>query len=718
MSATKAAKTAVERLSEAEAAAELERLAAEIARHDELYYAEDAPAISDADYDALRQRNAAIEARFPALVRPDSPSRRVGSAPVEAFGKVRHAVPMLSLGNAFDEEDVADFMARVRRFLGLAADAVVELTAEPKIDGLSISLTYANGRLTQAATRGDGVEGENVTANVKTVRQIPHRLKASAAPELIEVRGEIYLGHADFAKLNAEQAAAGGKVFANPRNAAAGSLRQLDASITARRPLRFFAHGWGAASTLPATTQASVYAAFARWGLPLNPLLKVCTGTDEVIAFHRAMADQRATLGYDIDGVVYKVNRLDWQERLGFVSRAPRWAIAHKFPAEQVTTRLNDIEIQVGRTGALTPAAKLEPVTVGGVVVSNATLHNEDEIQRKDIRIGDTVIVRRAGDVIPQVLGVVLDKRPKDAKPYRMPQLCPACGSHAVREVDERTGRVDIVRRCTGGLICPAQAKERLKHFVSRNAFDIEGLGDKQIELFYDEGRIMQPADIFTLAARDAKLTPSERLEAKKGFGAKSIDKLFKAIDVRRRVPLDRVIYALGIRHIGETTARDLAKALRSFEAFRAAATAAIAGGKDSAAYRELDDIEGIGATVIDALVDFFGEPHNLKALDELLAEIEVEAFTRPTGAATVLSDKTVVFTGTLERMTRSEAKALAERLGAKVTGSVSAKTDYVIAGADAGSKLGKARELGVAILSEDDWLDLAAGKDRSTAQS
>jgi len=718
MSATKAAKTAVERLSEAEAAAELERLAAEIARHDELYYAEDAPAISDADYDALRQRNAAIEARFPALVRPDSPSRRVGSAPVEAFGKVRHAVPMLSLGNAFDEEDVADFMARVRRFLGLAADAVVELTAEPKIDGLSISLTYANGRLTQAATRGDGVEGENVTANVKTVRQIPHRLKASAAPELIEVRGEIYLGHADFAKLNAEQAAAGGKVFANPRNAAAGSLRQLDASITARRPLRFFAHGWGAASTLPATTQASVYAAFARWGLPLNPLLKVCTGTDEVIAFHRAMADQRAALGYDIDGVVYKVNRLDWQERLGFVSRAPRWAIAHKFPAEQVTTRLNDIEIQVGRTGALTPAAKLEPVTVGGVVVSNATLHNEDEIQRKDIRIGDTVIVRRAGDVIPQVLGVVLDKRPKDAKPYRMPQLCPACGSHAVREVDERTGRVDIVRRCTGGLICPAQAKERLKHFVSRNAFDIEGLGDKQIELFYDEGRIMQPADIFTLAARDAKLTPSERLEAKKGFGAKSIDKLFKAIDVRRRVPLDRVIYALGIRHIGETTARDLAKALRSFEAFRAAATAAIAGGKDSAAYRELDDIEGIGATVIDALVDFFGEPHNLKALDELLAEIEVEAFTRPTGAATVLSDKTVVFTGTLERMTRSEAKALAERLGAKVTGSVSAKTDYVIAGADAGSKLGKARELGVAILSEDDWLDLAAGKDRSTAQS
>src|SRR5262245_528982 len=718
MKSASASRKTVDRLSEAEAAAELERLAGEIARHGGLYYAQDAPQISDADYDRLRQRNAAIEARYPQLLRADSPSRRVGAAPVEAFGKVRHAVPMLSLGNAFDEQDVSDFLARVRRFLGLAQDAVVEVTAEPKIDGLSISLTYEKGRLVQAATRGDGSEGENVTANVETMRQIPHRLRGLSAPDLIEVRGEIFLAHADFEKLNAGQAAAGGKIFANPRNAAAGSLRQLDASITARRPLRFFAYGWGAVSTLPADTQAGLYRQFERWGLPLNPLLRICKSSAEVLAFHRAMADQRASLGYDIDGVVYKVNRLDWQERLGFVSRAPRWAIAHKFPAEEVTTRLNDIEIQVGRTGALTPAAKLEPVTVGGVVVSNATLHNEDEIARKDIRIGDTVIVRRAGDVIPQVLGVVLERRPKGAKPYQMPVLCPACGSRAVREVDERTGRVDIVRRCTGGLICPAQAKERLKHFVSRNAFDIEGLGEKQIELFYDEGRIMQPADIFTLAAREAQLPAAKRLTAKKGFGAKSIDNLFKAIEARRRVPLDRLIYALGIRHIGETTARDLAKALRTLEAFRAAATAAIAGGKDSAAYRELDDIEGIGATVIDALVDFFGEPHNLKALDELLAEIEVEAFTRPTGAATVLSDKTVVFTGTLERMTRSEAKALAERLGAKVTGSVSAKTDYVIAGADAGSKLGKARELGVAILSEDEWLDLAAGKDRSTAQS
>jgi DNA ligase (NAD+) len=700
----------VDRLSRAEAAAELQRLASEIAEHDRLYHAEDAPAISDADYDALRQRNAALEARYPELRRADSPSLRVGAAPAEAFAKVRHAVPMLSLGNAFSDEEVSDFWGRVRRFLGLTAAAAVEVTAEPKIDGLSISLTYVKGKLTQAATRGDGSEGENVTANIKTVRQIPARLTAASPPDLIEVRGEIYLGKGDFAKLNREQAAAGLKAFANPRNAAAGSLRQLDASITARRPLRFFAHGWGAASALPAATQWGVYQELKRWGLPLNPLLKVCTGADEALAFYRAMAEARAELGYDIDGVVYKVNRLDWQQRLGFVSRAPRWAIAHKFPAEQVTTRLKDIEIQVGRTGALTPAAKLEPVTVGGVVVSNATLHNEDEIERKDIRIGDTVIVRRAGDVIPQVLGVVLGKRPKSAKPYQMPVVCPACGSQALREVDERTGRVDIVRRCSGGLICPAQAKERLKHFVSRNAFDIEGLGDKQIELFYDEGRIMQPADIFSLARRDAQLPAPKRLAAKKGFGAKSIDNLLKAIEARRRMPLDRVIYALGIRHIGETTARDLANALGTLQAFRAAAEAATKAGKDSAAYRDLDDIEGIGSTVIDALTAFFGEPHNVRALDDLLAEIEVEPFARANAGATPVADKTVVFTGTLERMTRSEAKALAERLGAKVTGSVSAKTDYLIAGADAGSKLSKARELNVQVLSEDDWLKLVTG--------
>ena len=616
---------------------------------------------------------------------------------------------MLSLGNAFADDDVADFLARVRRFLGLDAETPVEFTAEPKIDGLSISLTYDKGRLVQAATRGDGTEGENVTTNVMTIKEIPRRLTGKDVPDLIEVRGEIYLAHADFAKLNAEQAAAGAKVFANPRNAAAGSLRQLDAQITARRPLRFFAYAWGAATSLPADTQSGVYAAFAKWGLPLNPLMRVCDSLEGILAFYRDIGQQRAALGYDIDGVVYKVNRLDWQERLGFVSRAPRWAIAHKFPAEEATTRLIGIDIQVGRTGALTPAAKLEPVTVGGVVVSNATLHNEDEIARKDIRIGDTVIVRRAGDVIPQVVGVVLDKRPKGAKPYKMPEVCPACGSHAVREVDEKTGRVDVVRRCTGGLICPAQAKERLKHFVSRNAFDIEGLGDKQIELFYDEGRVMQPADIFTLAKRDARLPEDKRLAEKKGFGAKSVENLFKAIDARRKIGLDRFIYALGIRHVGETTARDLAKALGAFEAFRTAVLAAVAGGRDSEAYRDLDNIEGIGETVVDALIDFFAEPHNVRAVDDLLAQVEVERFVRPQAGASPVTDKTVVFTGTLEKMTRPEAKALAERLGAKVAGSVSAKTDYVVAGADAGSKLAKARDLGVAVLTEDEWLALVS---------
>jgi DNA ligase (NAD+) len=697
----------VGKLTEVEAKAELERLALEIAHHDALYYRQDAPEISDADYDALRERNAAIEARFPALVRADSPSKRVGAAPVEAFGKVRHAVPMLSLGNAFSDEDVADFIARVRRFLGLVPETEIELTAEPKIDGLSISLTYERARLAQAATRGDGIEGENVTGNVMTIKQIPHRLSGKDVPDRIEVRGEIYLAHADFEKLNAEQAAQGAKVFANPRNAAAGSLRQLDASITARRPLRFFAHGWGATDKVPGRTQSGVYAAFARWGLPLNPLWRTCKGLDEILAFYREMAEGRATLGYDIDGVVYKVDRLDLQERLGFVSRAPRWAIAHKFPPQEAMTRLNDIEIQVGRTGALTPAAKLEPVTVGGVVVSNATLHNEDEIARKDVRIGDTVIVRRAGDVIPQVVGVVKEKRPRGARPYKFPQVCPACGSLAVRESNEETGRVDVVRRCTGGLICPAQAKERLKHFVSRNAFDIEGLGEKQIELFYEEGRIMKPADIFTLAGRDRRLPEDQRLTEKKGYGETSVRKLFAAIEARRKIGLDRFIYALGIRHIGETTARDLARALSTIEAFRTAGVAVAKGGKGSEAYQELDNIEGIGETVVDALAAFFAEPHNLEALADLVAEVEVQPFVRAAARASPVSDRVVVFTGTLEKMTRNEAKALAERLGAKVTGSVSAKTDFVVAGADAGSKLAKARELGVKVLTEAEWLAL-----------
>jgi DNA ligase (NAD+) len=706
MNPKRTAKKPVDRLSQAEAAAELEHLAREIAHHDQRYHAEDAPEISDADYDELRARNAAIEARFPDLVRADSPSKRIGAAPVEAFGKVRHAVPMLSLGNAFADEDVVDFVARVRRFLGLAADASVPVTAEPKIDGLSISLRYEHGRLVQAATRGDGSEGENVTANVMTIKQIPRTLKGKDVPDLIEARGEIYLAHADFEKLNAEQAEAGTKIFANPRNAAAGSLRQLDASITARRPLRFFAYAWGAASSLPADTQHGVYKAFGRWGLPLNPLLELCKSTDEMLAFYRRIGTDRASLGYDIDGVVYKVDRLDWQGRLGFVSRAPRWAIAHKFAPQEAVTRLNDIEIQVGRTGALTPAAKLEPVTVGGVVVSSATLHNEDEIARKDLRIGDTVIVRRAGDVIPQIVGIVAEKRPKGLKPYKFPHVCPACGSHAVREVHEKTGKADVVRRCTGGLICPAQAKERLKHFVSRNAFDIEGLGEKQIELFYDEGRIMQPADIFTLQKRDARLAEDKRLVNKKGFGETSVNKLFASIDARRKIGLDRLIFALGIRHVGETTARDLAKALGSIDAFREAALAAAKDGKDSEAYRDLDNIEGIGETVVDALIDFFDEPHNVRALDDLLKQVQVQPFVRETAASPV-TDKTVVFTGSLERLTRPEAKAQAERLGAKVAGSVSKKTDYVVAGSDAGSKLSKARELGVAILTEDEWLAL-----------
>ena len=482
-------------------------------------------------------------------------------------------------------------------------------------------------------------------------------------------------------------------------------MRQLDPKITASRPLRFFAYAWGEVSRLEARTQWDVYQAYRRWGLPTNPLAQLCRGPGEMLAFYREMSAQRATLGYDIDGIVYKVNRLDLQDRLGYVSRSPRWAVAHKFPAEQAMTILRDIEIQVGRTGALTPVAKLEPVTVGGVVVANATLHNEDEIKRKDVRIGDTVVVQRAGDVIPQIVSVVLEKRPHGAKPYEFPTICPACGSHAVREVNERTGEVDAVRRCTGGLVCPAQAKERLRHFVSRMAFDIEGLGEKQIEAFYDEGRIMQPADIFTLARREERR--SDKLIDKKGYGRKSVENLFKAIEARRSVPLNRLIYALGIRHVGETTARDLANAYHTWDAFRAAVEAAVAGGHDSDAYSDIDNIEGIGETVVDALIDFFSEPHNIRAIDELLKEVTVQPFARVVSAQSAVAGKTVVFTGSLERMTRSEAKAQAERLGAKVAGSVSKKTDYVVAGADAGSKLAKARELGVTVMTEDEWLQL-----------
>lgn len=697
----------VEKLSQAQAKAELERLATLIRHHDELYYRQDAPEISDADYDALRLRNDAIEVRFPKLVRPDSPSRRVGAAPAEGFGKVRHRVPMLSLGNAFDTDDVTQFVERIHRFLGLGLDAKLDFTAEPKIDGLSISIRYVDGRLVEAATRGDGTEGENVTANVMTIGQIPQRLKGHGVPGVIDVRGEIYMAHKDFTKLNAEQAAGGAKVFANPRNAAAGSLRQLDPAVTASRPLKFWAYAWGEATALPGDTQSGVYKAFAKWGLPVNPLVRVCTGAGELLAFYERMAENRAELDYDIDGVVYKVNRLDLQDRLGFVSRSPRWAIAHKFPAQQAMTILNDIDVQVGRTGALTPVAKLGPVTVGGVVVSNATLHNEDEIKRKDVRIGDTVIVQRAGDVIPQIVGIVPAKRPKKAKPYVFPTRCPVCRSNAVRETNERTGKIDAVRRCTGGLICPAQRVERLKHFVSRNAFDIEGLGEKHIQAFYDDKIIRSPEDIFTLQARDAKA--GTKLEVREGWGPQSAANLFAAIAARRRVTLDRFIYALGIRHVGETTARLLARFYGTIDAFYAAMRQA-AEGKDSEAFKELDAIEGIGEVVAEAIADFFAEPHNQRVVEDLLKEVSPQPLAAR-ASSSVVAGKTVVFTGTLETLTRSEAKAQAERLGAKVAGSVSKKTDYVVAGAEAGSKLSKARELGVAILDEQEWLKLAAGK-------
>jgi DNA ligase (NAD+) len=700
-----ASAVAVSDLSQAEAKEELKRLAGLIRHHDELYYLQDAPEISDADYDALRLRNEAIEARFPKLVRPDSPSRRIGAAPADGFGKVRHRVPMLSLSNAFDDEDVVKFVDRVSRFLGLSEEKLA-FTAEPKIDGLSISIRYQEGRLVEAATRGDGSEGENVTRNVMTIGEIPRQLKGRNVPEVIDVRGEIYMGHKDFARLNAEQAASGGKVFANPRNAAAGSLRQLDSEITASRPLRFFAYAWGEASALPADTQSGVDAAFAKWGLPVNPLARVCEGADALIAYYNKMARERASLSYDIDGVVYKVNRLVLQERLGFVSRSPRWAIAHKFPAQQAMTILKDIDIQVGRTGALTPVAKLEPVTVGGVVVSNATLHNEDEIKRKDVRIGDTVVLQRAGDVIPQITGVVLDKRPKGAKPFRFPERCPICGSHAVRETNEKTGRIDVVRRCTGGLICAAQRVERLKHFVSRNAFDIEGLGEKHIEAFFDDKLIQSPEDIFTLEARDRKA--AAKLEEREGWGPQSAGKLFAAIEARRKIALDRFIFALGIRHVGETTARLLARFYGTIANFRASMLEA-AKGKDTDAYRELDAIEGIGEVVAEAIADFFAEPHNVHVVNELLKEVSPQPLeARKTTSA--VAGKTVVFTGTLEKLTRDEAKSQAERFGAKVAGSVSKKTDFVVAGADAGSKLAKARELGVKVIDEAEWLRLTGG--------
>jgi len=696
---------AVDKLTRGEAKAELARLADEIARHDQLYYQQSAPVISDAEYDALRQRNESIEERFPDLVRADSPSKRVGAAPVAAFGKVVHAVPMLSLNNAFKAEDVHEFEARLRRFLNLKDGEAVAYTAEPKIDGLSISLRYEAGRFVSGATRGDGREGENVTANLRTIGDIPERVSGSKSPDIFEVRGEVYMTHADFAALNEAQAKDGDKVFANPRNAAAGSLRQLDPGITATRPLRFFAWGWGETSELPAETQFEVMQAIAKWGFPVSTLVKRVDGADALIAYHRELELERPTLGFDIDGVVYKVDRLDLQERLGFVSRSPRWAVAHKFPAEKAFTILRDIDIQVGRTGALTPVAKLEPVTVGGVVVSNATLHNEDEIKRKDVRKGDTVEVQRAGDVIPQILRVVDPDRKGRSKPYEFPEICPVCRSHAVREVNPKTGKEDAVRRCTGGLICPAQIVERLKHFVSRNAFDIEGLGEKQIELFWEEGLIKEPADIFTLQARDGKAGKPPLAEWE-GFGEVSAKKLFDAIEARRRIGFDRFLYGLGIRHVGETNARRIARAYGAFSRFRAAMEEAAAGA--AAARAELDGIEGIGEVVAAAVVDFFSEPHNQQLLDRLTAEVTVTDMA--TVRASPVSGKTVVFTGSLERMSRAEAKARAAALGAKVAGSVSKNTDLVVAGPGAGSKLRDAEALGVKVIDEEAWLKLIEG--------
>jgi DNA ligase (NAD+) len=698
--------TAVDQMTEAEARAELARLAEDLAKANRAYHTLDMPEISDADYDALRQRNAAIEARFPALKRADSPSDQVGGAVADGFGKVAHQVRMLSLENAFDDSDVADFEDRIRKYLNHSGD--LAYTAEPKIDGLSLSLRYEQGVLVQAATRGDGEVGENVTENARTIGDIPQHL--GGAPQVLEVRGEVYMSHADFAALNARQAAVGGKSFANPRNAAAGSLRQLDATITAARPLRFFAYGWGALSEPLAPTQFGAIARLAALGFQTNPLTRLCHGPAEMLAHYRDIEAQRATLGYDIDGVVYKVNDLALQGRLGFRSATPRWAIAHKFPAELAWTELLGIDIQVGRTGALSPVARLRPVTVGGVVVSNATLHNEDYIagrdakgnpirDGKDIRIGDRVQVYRAGDVIPKIADVDLTHRKIDAQAYVFPSQCPECSSPAIREDG------DAARRCTGGLICPAQAVERLRHFVSRNAFDIEGLGAKQVELFFHDADlpVKTPADIFTLAARDAG-NGLKRLKNRDGFGETSTAKLFAAIEAKRRIALDRLLFALGIRHVGEVAAQTLARHYSTWEAFEAAVTHATPGTPE---WDQLLAIDGVGRTMAESLVAAFQNEAERAAIDALVAQLQVQPVVWKAATDSPVAGKTVVFTGTLEKMTRAEAKARAESLGAKVAGSVSAKTDILVAGPGAGSKLKEAAKHGVATLDEDGWLAL-----------
>lgn len=715
------AKTPVENLSEDEAAAELAFLAAEIARNDDLYHGQDAPEISDADYDALKRRNEEVEARFPALVRDDSPSRRVGSAPLPTFAPITHSRPMLSLDNTFSDEDVRDFVNSVYRFLGRLPDESIAFTAEPKIDGLSMSIRYENGRLVSAATRGDGTTGENVTANVQTIGEIPNRLPAGA-PAVVEVRGEVYMAKSDFLALNEKMAAEGKQTYVNPRNTAAGSLRQLDATVTASRKLRFFAYAWGEMSEMPANTQYGMIEVLKSWGFPVNPMTRRLSRVDDIIAHYREIGLARPDLDYDIDGVVYKVDELALQERLGFRSRSPRWATAHKFPAEQAFTTVEKIDIQVGRTGALTPVARLTPVTVGGVVVTNATLHNADYIEGignsgeriraedHDIRIGDTIIVQRAGDVIPQVLDVVMEKRPAETERYQFPKTCPVCGSHAVRERNEKTGRLDSVTRCTGGFVCRAQAVEHLKHFVSRNAFDIEGLGAKQIDFFFEAEdpslAVRTAPDIFTLEKRQAdSLTKLENID---GFGKVSVRKLYDAIDARRSIALNRFIYALGIRHVGETNAKLLARAYGTYAAFEEAmkASASLTG----EAWTELNSIDGIGEVVARAMVEFYKEPRNLDVISRLLQEVTPEAAEAVVVTASPVVGKTVVFTGSLEKMTRDEAKAMAERLGAKAAGSVSKKTDLVVAGPGAGSKLDKAKEFNVEVIDEDGWLDLIKG--------
>jgi len=702
-------KASVALLTAKEAAAEHARLTKEISEHDKRYYQQDRPTISDAEYDELRRRYNAIEARFPDLRTIESLSLKVGVGPAGRFKKVRHAVPMLSLDNAISEQDVVDFVGRIRRFLKLPDDEKIAFSAEPKIDGLSVSLRYEDAELVTGATRGDGAEGEDVTANIRTLEDVPKELKGRLVPKICEVRGEVYMTKHAFLALNERQKEAGGQIFANPRNSAAGSLRQKDPKITAVRPLGFFAYACGEMSEMPEDTQSGMIKWFEGCGFKTNPLTKLCRSTDELIAFHKKIEDGRAKLDYDIDGVVYKVDRIDWQERLGFVSRSPRWAIAHKFPAERATTVLRDIEIQVGRTGSLTPVGKLEPVGVGGVIVQNVTLHNEDYIKGvgggeplrdgHDLRIGDTVVVQRAGDVIPQIVDVLIDKRPRDAKPFHFPKKCP-CDLHTdvVRE-ETATGDQSARARCTGEFACPYQKTQHLMLFVSRRAFDIEGLGEKQIELFFDKGWVKEPADIFTLE----KKHKSELLE-EEGYGETSVRNLFSAIERRREISLDRFIYALGIRHVGETTALALARSYGSWKAFHDAALKVAK--RDEEVIAEMDALDQIGNTVIEAIASYFVEKRNRDIVERLINEVRVLDAEKPTTDSKI-AGKTVVFTGSLEKMTREEAKAQAERLGAKAAGSVSRKTDFVVAGPGAGSKLAEARKLGVKVLSEDEWLKL-----------